>query len=104
MPSRKPITGEVTIGITTLGITPLPIHQCAPLSLQLIALKLPCAAAIAAPHRPPIRACEDGGGRPSHQLLRVHTTAPRSAQRSSSPPPLPAPASRNPAASVFPSS
>ncbi len=35
--------------------------------------------ASAAPHRPPIRACDDDDGNPRHQVSRFHRVAPRSA-------------------------
>ena len=81
MPSMKPAAGEVSIGRMTLGTRPLPCHQCAPPgTFQMMAFQLSPAAASAAPHRPPTRACEDEDGRPHHQVIRFHTVAPARAQ------------------------
>jgi len=46
---------------------------------QISASQLLCAAESAAPHRPPIRACDDDDGRPSHQVIRFQVIAPISA-------------------------
>jgi hypothetical protein len=40
-----------------------------------------CAAASAAPHNPPISACEDEEGRPFHQVIRFQMMPPNSAHR-----------------------
>src|SRR6185312_7738953 len=101
MPSTKPATGDVTIGTTTFGMIPLPCHQCAPPWLQMIEWKLPSVAAIAAPHSPPINACEEDDGRPSHQVIRFQIVAPNNAQISSSAPTSTTPASIRPEAMVL---
>ena len=62
--SAKPTSGETTIGITTLSTI---TAQCT---------RLP--AAIAAPTRPPMRACEDDDGRPKYQVMRFQAIAPMS--------------------------
>src|SRR6185437_1341968 len=97
-PRMKPAIGEVTIGTTTFGITPLPCHQCAPPRLQMIASKCPPVAAIAAPHRPPTSACEDDDGKPSHHVIRFQIVAPSNAQISNCAPTCATPASINPEA------
>ena len=100
MPSRKPAIGEAIIGTITLGITPPPRHQCNGSVAQMIAWKFPWEAANAAPHKPPIRACEDDDGRPRHQVIRFHTIAPSSAHTSNSPPTCSTPESISPEAMV----
>ena len=58
----KPANGEITIGISTLSTI---VCQCtvAP-------------AAMAAPPSPPMSACDDDDGRPSHQVVRFQMMAP----------------------------
>ena len=70
--AQKPKTGDSTIGIRTLSTI---VAQCtiAP-------------AAIAAPTRPPIRACDDEEGRPKYQVIRFQAIAPsRPARTTTSP-------------------
>src|SRR5581483_3494896 len=67
----------------------------------MMALKLPSVAATAAPHKPPISACDDDEGKPSHQVIRFQIVAPSSAQISSSAPMLTTPVSIKPAAIVL---
>ena len=100
MPSRNPATGDTTIGTITLGITPSPRHHVSGLLAQMIERKLPPDAAKAAPHRPPIMACEDDEGRPSHQVMRFQTMAPSNAHTSTSAPTCKTPASIRPVAIV----
>src|SRR4051812_30495356 len=61
------MSGESTIGITTLST--IPIH-CTD-----------SAAASAAPTRPPIRACEDDEGSPKYQVITFQAIAPISAAK-----------------------
>src|ERR1044071_675452 len=67
MPSRKPAMGETTIGRKTFHTRPLlwvqPPRSCD----QTSAFQSKCEADSAAPHRPPISACEDEDGSPNHQ-------------------------------------
>src|SRR5688572_18131775 len=80
-PSRKPKNGEVTIGRKTFHSRPLFEAQPSPPSFdQISAPQLLCAAERAAPHRPPINACDDEDGRPRHHVIRFQTIAPSSAQ------------------------
>src|SRR5690606_22862280 len=81
-PRTKPSSGELNIGRTTFGSKPLPCHQCSPPCHQMIEDQLFCAAASAAPQRPPTRACEELDGKPHHQVIRSQITAPSSAQMS----------------------
>src|SRR5690349_5330781 len=62
---------------------PLPCHQCSAGIDQMIACQLPAAAASAAPHRPPISACDELDGNPHHQVIKSQIVAPSSAQISS---------------------
>src|SRR5690606_31655623 len=48
---------------------------------QMIAAQWLDAAASAAPIRPPISACDEDDGRPSHQVIRFQTMPPTSAHR-----------------------
>ena len=53
----EPAIGDVTIGTMTFHHTPLPSHQCCGLgTAQIMTWPLLCAAASAAPHKPPISA------------------------------------------------
>src|SRR5687767_10774091 len=80
-PSRKPKNGEVTIGRKTFHNRPLLVLQPpSPAFDQISAAQLLWAADKAAPHRPPMSACEDDEGSPRHQVIRFHTIAPSSAQ------------------------
>src|SRR4051812_44847069 len=63
----RPMTGETTIGTTTLSR--MPFHSTV------------CADAIAAPTRPPISACDDDDGRPKYHVTRFHVIAPTSAAK-----------------------
>src|SRR3954451_14593058 len=69
------MSGESTIGITTLST--IPIH-CTD-----------SAAASAEPTRPPIRACEDDEGSPKYQVIRFQVIAPISPARTTTRPALP---------------
>src|SRR5665647_1679817 len=71
----SPITGESTIGMTILFITPLQ-STVAP-------------AASDAPTIPPNRACDDEDGRPFHQVSRFHDVAPTRAEPTMSRPMVP---------------
>src|SRR3954454_14623111 len=73
--AMKPITGETTIGISTLSLI---ADQCTRL-----------AEAIAAPTRPPIKACEEDDGRPKYHVMTFHEIAPASAARTTTRPALP---------------
>src|SRR4051794_36500297 len=59
--------GAHTAGMITLCTTPCHCTPCSP----------DCARA--APMRPPIKACDDDDGRPSHHVSRFQTIAPKSA-------------------------
>ena len=83
-PSMNPAAGETTIGRITLLSRPLPCHQCSAGIDQMIECQLLPVAASAAPHRPPISACEELDGRPHHQVIRSQIVAPSSAQMMSS--------------------
>src|SRR5574337_87183 len=101
MPSTKPATGDATIGTSTFGINPPPRHQWFGSVAQMIAWKLPSEAANAAPHKPPISACDDDEGKPNHHVIRFQMIAPSSAQISTSPPTCSTPASIRPVAIVI---
>ncbi len=64
---KKPTTGEITIGIRIFSRTP---SHCTPED-----------PAIAAPMRPPNRACEDDDGSPKYQVSRFQVIAPSSPDR-----------------------
>src|SRR5690606_31384947 len=72
--SRKPVVkpriGEVIIGTITFHSTPALFHTGSAGCDQMIAAKSLLAAASAAPTRPPISACDEEDGRPSHQVIR----------------------------------
>src|SRR3546814_20367647 len=70
MPSAKPAAGEVTIGSTTFHSRPPFSFQLPTGSDKISAAQSLCAAETAAPHRPPISACEDDDGSPFHQVIR----------------------------------
>src|SRR5690349_6314408 len=78
-PRVKATTGEISIGRTTLSIT----------TFQLAVVP----AAIAEPTRPPIRACDDEDGRPSHHVIRFHVMAPSNPHITITRPWLPGPGS-----------
>src|SRR5690348_3843800 len=101
IPSKNPPIGEATIGTNTFGINPPPSHQRFGSVAQMIARKLPSDAANAAPHKPPISACEDDDGKPNHHVIRFQMMAPNSAQISTSPPTCSTPASIRPVAMVI---
>ena len=68
----KPTSGEATIGMTTFSTT---------------ACQLTCPLeARAAPHRPPISACEDDDGRPKYQVMRFQVIAPTTAAKTTDQP------------------
>ena len=74
-PPKKPSSGEVIIGSTTLGHRP----AAAPLAsvvAQISTCQLSLAEASAAPHRPPMSAWLELEGRPIHQVTRFQTMAP----------------------------
>ena len=100
-PSTKPSSGELNIGITTLGSRPLPCHQCSPPCHQMIEDQLSFEAASAAPQRPPTRACEELEGKPHHHVIRSQTMAPSSAQISTCGVTATTPASTRPEAMVL---
>src|SRR5690554_7290862 len=79
-PIRKPITGEVIIGTTTFHNRPAPFHHGCADSDQMMAFQSVPAAPSAAPHRPPIRACELEEGSPKYQVIRFQMMPPDSAQ------------------------
>src|SRR4249919_1371748 len=81
-PSRKPAIGELTIGRNTFHNRPLLSLHLPTLCDQISACQLLCAAASAAPQRPPISACEDDDGSPRHQVNRFQTMPPPSAHSS----------------------
>src|SRR5690606_37723882 len=81
MPSRKPAIGETTIGSSTFHTRPLLTAQLPRFCDQIIAFQSLPDAAIATPHRPPIRACEDEDGSPNHQVIRFQAIAPSNAHR-----------------------
>src|SRR6478735_6799148 len=102
MPRMKPANGDSTMGMTTLGSSPLPCHQCsAPGMFQMIACQLSPAAANAAPQRPPTSACDDEDGKPHHQVIRFQITPPASAQISTIDVTLTMPVSIRPEAMVL---
>src|SRR6187551_2478713 len=68
-PPKKPTTGEVNIGSTTLGHRPV-AAPLASVADQTSTDQLPFAVASAAPHKPPISAWLELEGRPSHQVIR----------------------------------
>src|SRR5690625_3272531 len=76
----KPSNGEITIGIITLGTTPLACHQCSPAEThQITESKLLALAANAAPTRPPTSAWLELDGKPCHQVIRFQMQAPSKA-------------------------
>src|SRR3546814_10428171 len=81
MPSAKPAAGEVTIGSTTFHSRPPFSFQLPTGSDQISAAQSLFAAETAAPHRPPISACEDDDGSPFHQVIRFQMMPPPSAHR-----------------------
>src|SRR5689334_18398569 len=77
----KPANGEDTIGRNTFQSRPLfEVQPASPAFEKISAPQLLCAADNAAPHRPPINACDDDDGRPRHQVIRFQPIAPSSAQ------------------------
>src|SRR5689334_1348231 len=68
---------------------------------QMIACQLSLDAASAAPHKPPTSAWLDDDGRPHHQVIRFHTTAPSSAQMMTLDPTCTTPVSIRPEATVL---
>src|SRR6478735_3893610 len=74
-PPKKPTTGELNIGSTTLGQRPM-AWPLASVVAQTSTAQLPLAVASAAPHKPPIRAWLELDGRPSHQVIRFQMIAP----------------------------
>src|SRR5689334_1269580 len=82
-PRRKPTSGEVTIGRNTFHTRPLLCAQSPTLWDQINEFQSLCEADSAAPHRPPISACEEEDGRPNHQVSRFHAIAPDSAHNTS---------------------
>ena len=82
-PSRNPASGEVIIGNTTFHSRPLLLLQSpSPALDQISAVQLFCEAASAAPHSPPISACEEDDGNPRHQVIRFQMIAPSNVQMS----------------------
>src|SRR5690606_37939411 len=80
-PSAKPAAGEVIIGSTTFHSRPPFSFQLPTGSDQISAVQSLCAAETAAPHRPPISACDDDDGSPFHQVIRFQMMPPPSAHR-----------------------
>ena len=74
-PPKKPIRGEVIIGSTTLGQSPV-AAPLASVAAQRSTFQFPSAEASAAPHRPPMSAWLELDGKPSHHVARFHTMAP----------------------------
>src|SRR3954470_713371 len=81
MPRTNPAIGELTIGTKTFHSKPLLFVHSAADCDQISTCQLLCDAASAAPHRPPISACEDDAGIPRHQVNRFQTMPPSSAHR-----------------------
>ena len=81
-PRVNPAIGELIIGTITFHSRPLFWVQLPRSCDQISAFQSLCAAASAAPHRPPISACEDDDGRPSHQVIRFQVMPPPSAHSS----------------------
>src|SRR5438105_546635 len=65
-PSTRPISGDSTMNTAVLVMPETTIAR-GPFDTT------------AAPTNPPISACDDDVGSPSHQVIRFHTTAPMSA-------------------------
>src|SRR5262245_28391146 len=80
-PRVKPATGEVTMGSRTFHNRPWFLVQSPTDSDQIKAAQLLSAPARAAPHNPPIKACDEEDGRPRHQVIRFQMVPPSSAQR-----------------------
>ena len=76
-PSAKPTNGETSIGIRTLSTTVAQLTKAPP--------------AMAAPTRPPIRACEEDDGSPKYQVIRFQVIAPSSPAITITSPWLPVP-------------
>src|SRR3954447_10156002 len=85
-PRPNPISGDSTIGMTTLST--IPSHFTDSL------------AASAAPTRPPISAWEEDEGSPKYQVIRFQTMAPISAANTTCRPPVPVGGSMMPAPTV----
>src|SRR5699024_8891391 len=83
----KPSKGEATMGMTTLGSTPLASHQDASLAChQITAWALLLLPARAAPTKPPTRAWLELEGRPHHHVIRFQMHAPSRALARKIPP------------------
>src|SRR5688500_4252221 len=80
-PRVQQAIGELTIGMKTFHSRPLFFVHSPTLSDQTSTFQSPCEAASAAPHRPPISACEDEDGNPRHQVIRFQVMPPSSAHR-----------------------
>src|SRR6476659_457503 len=70
-PRKKPASGDVIIGTTTLGQSP---------ACHCNTDQFPCAVARAAPHNPPMSAWLELDGRPTHQVAMFQAKAAISAQ------------------------
>src|SRR6478735_5040897 len=81
MPRMKPAIGELTIGMNTFHSRPLLSVHLSPVCDQISACQLLWAAASADPHKPPMSACDEDEGRPSHQVIRFQVMPPPSAHR-----------------------
>ena len=81
MPSRKPAIGEAIIGTNTVHNRPLFPAQLPMVSDQISVSQSLCAAARPAPHRPPIKACDEDDGRPFHQVIRFQMMPPSNAHK-----------------------
>jgi len=81
-PPKKPISGEVTMGMMTLcrtpSITTLPSFTFST-DQRMASRWLPEAARVA-PQMPPTSAWVELEGRPNHQVMRFQTIPPRRAQ------------------------
>ena len=71
-PRKNPASGDVTIGTTTLGQSPVSHFKTD---------QFPCPLAIAAPHKPPMSAWLELDGRPTSQVVMFHTKAAMSAHK-----------------------
>src|SRR5688572_2669346 len=84
-PRIKPHMGEVIMGTMTFHNRPFPLYQVSASGTdQIITDQLFCAAATAAPQRPPMSAWLELEGIPKYQVIKFHVMPPSSAQMSTS--------------------
>src|SRR5688572_16120102 len=84
-PRMKPQAGDVTMGTMTFQRSPLPLYHVSGSGTdQIMTDQLFCAAATAAPQRPPMRAWLELEGMPKYQVMRFQMMPPRRAQMSTS--------------------